>query len=80
MQTSKDIAIEQKQKSQWHYEHCSIEHERNEIPAAWCQEHLVDVTECLPEPIEPDAYDNSEENEGYASTKDYEESSGINAN
>lgn len=61
MGISKDQQIEQKQTAQWHYQNCEIEYDNGEIPAAWC-EHLVDVTECLPDPIEPDVYENSQEN------------------
>ena len=74
MSASKNTAIEQKQKAQWHYDNCTIETEQEYLGEcgynAYCVEHLVDVTSCMPEPIEPDPYDNSEENEGYASMKD----------
>lgn len=62
MSRSKNARIDQMQDAQWHYNHCTIEEERNEIPAAWCHEHGFDVSECLPDPIEPDPYDNWQEN------------------
>ena len=60
---TKKLYQELQEKAQWHFDHCEWEYEPNEIPAAYCTEHGVDVTECLPEPIEPDAFDNFQEND-----------------
>ena len=64
MKTSKDIAIEKKQDALWHYKNCTIE--RQDDPEsgteAWCDEHKVDVTECLPG-YDYDPYDNYQEND-----------------
>ena len=63
MGITKDQQIAHKQDKQWHFDHCAIEHEDDYRlgTLAWC-EHGVDVTECLPDPIEPDPYDTSEAN------------------
>ena len=63
MSLTTNALLKKQEETQWHYEHCEIEEDRNEIPAAYCTKHGVDVTECLPEPIEPDAFDNFQEND-----------------
>jgi len=66
MSGSKNTHIDKKQDSRWHYDNCTIETEET-LHGDWgtramCVEHLIEVTDQLPEPVEPDAYDNSQEN------------------
>lgn len=49
--TKQQIPSDMKSK-QWHYENCTIEYETEYgyyIKYAWCEEHKVDVTSCLPQ-------------------------------
>lgn len=68
MSIVKRLLEQKRQEAQFHYDNCELEYETDEgyITSMWCDEHKVDVTECLPEyepnQDEPDPYDNSEEN------------------
>jgi len=47
---------EKQEEAQFHYDNCEIEQEndRDSGTTAWCIEHEVDVTECLPDAPEWD--------------------------
>lgn len=51
------------EEAEWHFKHCTIgqEDDRDSGTTAWCEEHRIDVTDCLPD-YEPD-YDDRDEDE-----------------
>lgn len=69
MKSSREIRIEQLQDKKWHAENCDIEYDTEYIhggTTAHCVQHLVDITELLPDyedMNQDDPYNNFQEND-----------------